>query len=187
MSSKRQEMLNQLIPVVTVIPHEYVDAILSLHEKLGNIKWTIDGDLGECLRAVQVEPEKIELLCDTRDLEKIFTSIKDFNPTAIALVTDKLPRNAVVDGKEYPVYVRSHQLMFTLKDVKVKVKGDLQFRIGDWEWGNPLEFTPEYVYVVGKKTAVMPLSLAAQLYQGLGWMDRVQKIMHVMHYPFHQK
>ena len=57
-----------------------------------------------------------------------------------------------------------------------KVHGDLQFKVDDWDWGDVLEFDPEYVYVVGAKIAVVPLSVKYELYRSLGWIDRVEKI-----------
>ena len=46
----------------------------------------------------------------------------------------------------------------------VKVEGDLQFKVGDWDWGEVFDFAPEYVYVTGKKIAVTPLTINAELY-----------------------
>jgi hypothetical protein len=187
MDSLSREMPSKLRPVFTVILRSYVDAILSLHEKLGNINWIIIGDLAECLRTAQVKPDGIGILCDKHDLEKAFASVKEYNPTGIALVTDRLPRNAFVDGKEYPLFVRSRQFWFTINGVNVRIEGDKQFRVGEWDWGDPLEFTPEYVNVIGKKTAVMPLSLAAEIYRGLGWSDRLERIKCLIQKPLFQK
>jgi len=60
------------------------------------------------------------------------------------------------------------------------VHGDLRIKVGEWEWGDPLDFEPEYVYVVGVKVPVVPLKLKTELYLGLGWMDRVRKINEAM-------
>ncbi len=81
--------------------------------------------------------------------------------------------------KSYPVYIRSYYFDFNINNVKVKVEGDLQFKVGEWDWGDVFDFTPEYVYVVGKKIAVTPLSIASELYRSLGWTDRVEKIREV--------
>ena len=87
------------------------------------------------------------------------------------------------DGKEYPVYTRSFGFNFTLNSITAQVQGDLQFKVGDWEWGDVYDFTPEYVYVVGKKMAVTPLSVKIELYKSLGWTDRLQKIQEVTRKP----
>ena len=90
--------------------------------------------------------------------------------------TQQLERNALAEGKEYPVYVRSYYFDFSLNNVLVKVQGDLQFKVADWDWGEIYDFEPEYVYVVGKKIAVTPLAVKHQLYESLGWIDRAEKI-----------
>ena len=181
MSHTNKDILNQLSQVITFIPKQYLDALLTLHEKLEgkNIKWVVNGDLAERLRTVQVEPNCIEIVTSKEDAERIFLAVQEFQPPPITLQTKQLSRNAVIDGKEYPVYVRSHYFDFNLKDILVKVEGDLQFKVGEWGWGDNFEFTPEYVYVVGKKTAVTPLTIAYELYQYLGWVDRLEKIKQV--------
>jgi len=181
MSNINKDIWNQLSHFVSAIPKQYVDALLTLHEKLGDkdIKWVLSGDLAECLRIVKVEPGCIEIVSSSEDAQKIFQAVQDFAPRQITFQTTKLSRNAVVDGKEFPVYVRCFCFDFKVNNVKVKIEGDLQFRVGEWDWGDVLDFTPDYVYVVGKKIAVTPLSIASELYRSLGWTDRVEKIKEV--------
>jgi hypothetical protein len=168
----------QLDQIVSVIPKPYVDALLALHEKLDkkNLKWIVDGDLSECMQVVQIVPDSIEVVTSKDDAQQFFQAVQEFNPSLISLQTRRLQRNAVVDGKEYPVYVRSFFFDFTLNNVLVKVQGDLQFKVADWDWGEIYTFEPEYVNIVGKRIAVTPLEIRLQLYQNLGWKDRSEKI-----------
>ncbi len=188
MSDPNKDIWNQLQHFVSAIPKKYVDALLILHQKLEdkNIKWIVNGDLAECLRIVKVEPDCIEIVSSSKDAQKIYDALQDFKPAQITVQTKKLSRNAVVDGKEFPVYVRSFYFDFSINNVKVKVQGGLQFKVGDWDWGDVFDFAPDYVYVVGKKIAVTPLSIAPELYRSLGWTDRVEKIREVtqkLHVP----
>jgi hypothetical protein len=48
--------------------------------------------------------------------------------------------------------------------------------VGDWDWGDPIEFEPDYVNVVGVNVPIVPLKLKSELYTGLGWTDRAAKI-----------
>ena len=178
MSISSEEFWKQFSHFVSVIPKKYLEALLILHEKLDdkNIRWTVSGDLAELLRIVKVEPDFIEIVTSKNGAHQIFQAVQQFKPNQMSYLTQLLPRNAVVEGKEYPVYIRSYFFDFNVNDVKVKVEGNLQFKIGDWDWGEVFDFTPDYVYIVGKKTAVTPLSIASDLYGNLGWIDRVEKI-----------
>ena len=164
--------------VISITPRGYVDALLTLHRILEdkNVEWTVGGDLGEALQTVNTEPDCIEILTTKEYAGKIFEANSEFNPTKISLEIQQLPRIAAIKGKEYPIFARSVYSEFKIGSIKVKVYGDLQYRIADWEWGDKVEFTPDYVYVVGKKTAVVPLSLKYEFYQSLGWTDRAEKI-----------
>ena len=133
-----------------------------MYEKLEgkNVFWVVDGDLAERLRVVQVEPTCLEIVTSTEeDVEKIFKFIQEFSPRPITFETRCLSRNALIEGKEYPVYVRSFTFDFELNGLPVKVQGNLQFKVGDWEWGDVYDFVPDYVYVIGKKIPVAPLQL----------------------------
>jgi hypothetical protein len=180
-----QDILNKLYEVLFIVPTKYVTAISSLHQRFEgkNINWVVNGDLAEALRIVQVEPDCIEIICTKQDSEKIFQVVQDLNPSPINYQYRQLTRNAVIDGSEFPIQVRSYYFDFNLESVMVKVQGDLQFKVGDWDWGDIFLFAPEYVYVVGKKTAITPLTITAELYQYFGWTDRFEKVKVVIQKP----
>jgi hypothetical protein len=171
--------------VLFIVPIKYVNAISSLHQRFEgkNINWVVNGDLAEALRTVQVEPDCIEIICAKQDAEKIFQVVQDLNPSPIKYQSRQLTRNAVIDGSEFPIQLRSYYFDFNLESVMVKVQGDLQFRVGNWDWGDIFLFAPEYVYVVGKKTAITPLTIKAELYQYFGWTDRFEKVKVVIQKP----
>jgi hypothetical protein len=177
-----EKIKTQLSNVLAIVDQPYIEALLLLHKKLARrgIDWTLSGDLGEALKTVQVTPDCFEIVTSRRGAAQIFLAVQDCNPTGVYFQTQRLGRNALVDGKEYPISVRSYHFEFAVKGIKVKVYGDMQFRIGNWPWGDKLEFTPEHVYVIGEKTAVVPLGIKYNIYQQLGWADRAEKIQHVL-------
>jgi hypothetical protein len=172
----------QLASVLATIDPLYINALLALNLKLAkrSLEWAVSGDLGEALKTVQVTPDCLEIVTTKRGAAQIFLSVQDCNPTGVYFQTHKLARNALINGKEYPVYVRSYYFDFTIDGVKAKVYGDLQYRIGNWDWGDKLAFVPEHVYVVGEKTAVVPLHVKYNIYQQLGWVDRAEKVQQVL-------
>jgi len=178
MSKIDRNVPDRMSRAFNIIPKQIFDALLTLHEKLDqkNIKWTVTGDLGEALKVVKVEPDCIEILATSEDAGQIFEAVKMYQPTGGKTEIKQLARNANIQGKEYPVVVRSYYVEFNIGIVPVRVYGDLQYKINGWDWGDKLQFTPDYTYVVGKKTALMPLSVKLELYQQLGWTDRAEKI-----------
>ncbi len=165
-----------------IIPEQYVETLLTLHSKLKELdaQWAIGGDLGEALRAVNVNLDAVEIVTNKTGVEQIFKSVAEFRPEKPSIQTQQLLRKAVIGGKEYPVHIRSCYFEFCIHEIKIKVYGNLQFKINDWDWGDPLEFTPEYTFVVGKKINVVPLAIKYELHTLLGWGDRAAKISQVL-------
>jgi hypothetical protein len=181
MDKTNQDYLGQLSHILTIIPKKYIDALLTLHSKLDGkeIKWVVCGDLAERLRLVKVDPDCIEIVTSKDGVEKIFENVQEFNPQPVKFQTQQLTRNAVIAGKEFPVFNRSYYFDFNIKTVTIKVHGDLQFKVGNWEWGEVFDFNPEYVYVTGKKIAVTPLPIQYEFYQMLNWIDKAEKISRI--------
>ncbi len=178
MAATKDDVMEQLSRILTIIQQQYIEALSTLHKKLDSekVEWTIGGDLGEELVTVNVEPDCIEILTTKDGAEQITHALEEFKPSQVIYRIQKLSENAIIAGKEYPVYVRSYYSDFSIGTVKVKVHGGLQYRIDNWDWGDKMEFTPEYVYVAGVKTAVVPLQLKYELHKSLGWMDRAEKV-----------
>jgi hypothetical protein len=182
MSPLNKDLEELMNPLVTLIPLKYLDALLLLNSKLEgeSFQWAISGKLGEALRTVHVDPDCVEIVTSKEGAKKIFQAVGEYHPQKFKLRTETLARPAVIGEKEYPVRIRSHFFGFDMSSVKVKVYGDLRFKIADWEWGDKLEFEPDYIYVVGQKMAVLPLQLGYYLYRGLGWIDRAEEVRKVL-------
>jgi len=171
-------MAEEFSPFLIIIPPKYVAALLKLYKKFEdkNIKWIIGGDLGEALGTVKVEPDCIEILTSKEGVQQIRETTGESDTKQIAFNVQQLPRNALVAGKKYPLYIGSYFFEFSVDDIKVEVYGDLQYKINDWDWGDKFECIPNIVNIVGKRIFVVPLSAKCELYQNLGWMDRAERI-----------
>jgi len=91
-------------------------------------------------------------------------------------VEKKLAREADVEAKMLPVYVKSYYAELTVDGAKVEIYGDEQLKVWEWDWGDPLDYVPEMMNVLGTRVPVVPLRLKSELDLGLGWFDRVELI-----------
>lgn len=174
--------MEQTKPYSTLVPPKFIAVVLKLHEKFENknIWWALGGDLGEALKSVRVDPDCVEIVTSRFSAGQIHDSVEEFNPGQIEYGVQLLLRNAVVAQIKYPVYIRSYHFEFSINQIKIKVFGDLQFKVNDWEWGDKLEFEPSTVRVVNRVTNLVPLYIKYELYQALGWTDRMEKIGRVV-------
>lgn len=139
-------------------------------------KWAIGGDVAEIISGVNVEADHIEILTTKEGCDEISRKLVEYQIEPPRIVERKLARNADIDLKPYPVWLRSYNSRFDIKGSKLDLDGNLQIKVGDWDWGDPLEFEPDYVHVVNVRVPIVPLKLKNELYTGLGWMDRAKKI-----------
>jgi hypothetical protein len=142
-------------------------------------KWALAGDVGEILFGVNVHPDHISILTTAAGCEEITEKLAAFRLEGPKNCESQVKRNAEIGGSP-PVRVKSCKSVFAIEGERLEVHGDLQIKVGEWDWGDPLDYEPEYVYVVGIKVPVVPLELKTELYMGLGWIDRVRKIKEAM-------
>ena len=156
--------------------------LLEVTLEVGNLlkdcqaKWALAGDIAEILNGVNVQPDHLTILTNLAGCEEISKKLERFQVEASRQVETQIRRNAEIEPKPLPITIKSCASKFNLSGQRLNVHGDLRIKVGDWDWGDPLEYEPEYVYVVGVKVPVVPLELKIQLYRGLGWYDRVSKI-----------
>jgi hypothetical protein len=139
-------------------------------------KWALGGDIGEILNGVNVQPDHLTIITNIVGCEEINKKLEPFQIEAARQVETQIRRDAEIGPKPLRITIKSYRSQFSLNGQRLIVHGDLRIKVGDWGWGDPLEYEPEYVYVVGVKVPVVPLELKIQLYRGLGWYDRVSKI-----------
>lgn len=163
---------------LVVLNKPLLDATILLGNLLKDCqaKWALAGDIGEILNGVNVQPDHLTILTSIAGSEEISKKLERFQVEAPRQVETQINRNAEIDPKPLPITIKSYVSRFNLNGQRLNVHGDLRIRVGDWDWGDPLDYEPEDVYVVGVKVPVLPLELKTQLYRGLGWYDRVSKI-----------
>jgi hypothetical protein len=167
---------------LVVLDKPLLDATIEVGNLLKDChaKWALAGDIGEILNGVNVQPDHLTILTDAVGCEEIGKKLERFQVEASRPVETQIKRNAEIGPEPLPISIKSYASQFNLNGQRLNVHGDLRIKVGDWDWGDPLEYEPEYVYVVGTKVPVIPLELKTQLYMGLGWIDRVRKINEAM-------
>ena len=157
-------------------PVELVKCLIEIGPKIKatGAWWSLIGDLGENLIGVYVRPTEVEIVTDAAGLEKIYSAMSEYGPAPIQVKERRLERAAELDGKSYPITERSSYTEFSVNGAKVKLHGEYQLKVGDWEWGDTFLFEPTVVYVATAQIPVMPLRLGSEQYIILGWTDRAK-------------
>ena len=163
---------------VAFLTQPLLKAVIMLGGALKDIsaKWAIGGDAGEIIKGVNVKTDHLEILTTKEGCDEICRVLGEHLTLEPATREKKLAKEADVDGKMYPVYIKSHYAELTINKVRVEVYGDEQIKVGEWDWGDPLDFEPDYSYIVSKKVPIVPLRLKSELDLGLGWLDRCELI-----------
>ena len=155
-----------------------LDATIVIGKALTNCtnKWAIGGDVGEVISGVNVQPSQIAILTTRGGCDEITRKLAKFQIEPSRIIEREIERDAKVDLKLLKVRIKSYMARFDIEGSRLDVHGDLRIKVGAWDWGESLDFEPDYVYVVGVKVPIVPLKMKSELYTGLGWMDRASKI-----------
>jgi hypothetical protein len=174
---------------IVILSQPLLKAAVKVAERLNKVhaNWAFGGDAGEIIMGVNTRAEYLEILTTKDGCEEICGALAEYLILAPAATEKRLARGADVEGEMLPVYVKSHYAELTVDGVKVEVYGDEQIKVGEWDWGDPLDFTPVYSYVIGTKVPIVPLALKSELALGLGWLDSVtlisDAVLHSQHRP----
>lgn len=151
--------------------------------KGSDARWALGGDASEVVQGVNTPATSIEILAFGREsTQKVYSALASHFADRAEGTSELLEeevgveRRAELGGETRQIVVKSLGARFQVGGVAVGVHGDLRIKIGEWDWGDPIEFEPAFVHVVGEKLPVMPLRLRSDIYFGLGWLDRVQLI-----------
>lgn len=163
---------------LVVLNKRLLDATITIGKALEGCtrKWALGGDVAEVISGVNVEPDQLTILTTKDGCDEISRKLSKYTVLAPAVAERKLAREAKIGLKPHPVMIRSYMARFNIDGSVLDVHGDMQIRVGEWEWGDPLDYEPDHVYVVGVKVPVIPLQMKSEIYNGLGWRDRAAKI-----------
>ncbi len=163
---------------LVVLSKPLLDATIAIGKALVNCsnKWAIGGDVAEVISGVNVNPSHIAILTTSEGCDEITNRLAKYQVGPARTVERELEREAKVGLKPYKVRIKSYTSRLNVEGSRLDVHGHLQIKVGNWDWGDPLDFEPDYVYVVNLKLPIIPLKMKSEIYTGLGWTDRAIKI-----------
>src|SRR5947199_1385656 len=163
---------------LVVLSKRLLDATVTIGEALKDCtnKWAIAGEVAEVISGVNVQPNYIAILSTKDGCDEVARKLAKYQVEPPRTVERELDREANVDLKLHKVRIKSYTSRFDIEGSLLDVHGNLQIKVGEWDWGDPLDFDPDYVYVLGVKMPIVPLKMKSELYSGLGWTDRAIKI-----------
>lgn len=144
----------------------YLKILRKINARLNNtsVNWVVTGSLGFALQGVPVEPNDIDIQTDKRGVYEIERHFSEF-------VTKRVKFSSTER-------IRSHFGELMIEGIKVEIMGDIQKRLIDGTWENPvdLERYKRIVEVEGMQVPVLFLEYEYQAYLKLGRIDKAEML-----------
>jgi len=148
----------------------YLAVLQKLYARLHgtNINWVITGSLSFSLQGVPVEPHDIDLQTDEAGAYAIERAFSEF---VVRKVTFSSAAN-----------IRSHFGALLLDGIEVEIMGDIQKRLEDDPWEEPVNLVQhkQIVEFEGMQIPVLSLEYEYQAYRKLGRFERAQMLLDVL-------
>ena len=155
-----------------MIDPTYLNALRQVHTRLRatNVNWVVTGSLSFALQGVPVTPNDIDIQTDEAGAYEIEHSLSEF-------VTRQVAFSSVEN-------IRSHFGALTIDGIKVEVMGDIQKRLEDGTWEEPVDLRhyKQFVAVEDIRIPVLSLEYEYQAYEKLGRLEKAQ-IVHCLPFP----
>jgi len=144
----------------------YLKVLRKINERLNNtsVNWAITGSLGFALQGVPVEPSDIDIQTDKRGAYEIERHFSEFVIKRVKFSSTER--------------IRSHFGELMIEGIKVEIMGDIQKRLIDGIWENPvdLEQYKRIVEVEGMQVPVLSLEYEYQAYLKLGRIGKAEML-----------
>jgi hypothetical protein len=154
-----------------MIPVQYLQVLKKIVVCLKDISinWVVTGSVGMALQGMPLEVHDIDLQTDkdgAYEIERLFAE-SVVNPV----------RNIESD------HIRSHLGKFEIAGIQVEVMGDIQKRLENQSWEEPVrvESYRQWVEIDGVQVPVLSLEYEYQAYLRLGKTSQAEKIYAWLH------
>jgi len=144
----------------------FLKVLRKINTRLNNtsVNWALTGSFGFALQGVPVKPNDIDIQTDKRGAYEIERHFSEF-------VTKRIKFSSTER-------IRSYFGELMIDEIKVEIMGDIQKRLEDGSWENPvnLEYHKRVVEVGGMKVPVLSLEYEYQAYLKLGRIDKTEML-----------
>jgi len=145
---------------------DYLKVLRKINDQLNNtsVNWAVTGSLGFALQGVPVEPNDIDIQTDKKGVYEIERRFSEFMTKRVTFSSTER--------------IRSYFGELMIDGIKVEIMGDIQKRLEDGSWENPvdLEHHKRVVEVEGMQIPVLSLEYEYQAYLKLGRVDKAKML-----------
>lgn len=126
--------------------------------------WAVTGSLGMALQGMTLPVHDIDLQTGQAGAYAIGRRLASFTITPVRLLESER--------------IRSHLGLFEMDGVQVEVMGDLQNRLENQGWGEPVQVEDhrQWVELAGLRVPVLSLEYEVQAYHLMGRKEKAQKV-----------
>ncbi len=142
----------------------YLNILRKIYARLNdrNVNWVVTGSLGFALQGVPVESNDIDIQTDREGAYEIDRLFSEFVTKRVKFFSTER--------------IRSHFGELIIDGIKVEIMGDIQKRLEDGSWENPvdLERHKRVIELEGIQVPVLSLEYEYQAYLKLGRIEKAE-------------
>jgi len=144
----------------------YLKILRKINVQLNNtsINWAVTGSFGFALQSLPVEPNDIDIQTDKEGAYEIERHFSEFMTKRITFSSTEK--------------IRSHFGELMIDGIKVEIMGDIQKRLEDGSWENPVDLKnhKKVVEIEGMQIPVLSLEYEYQAYMNLGRIEKAEML-----------
>lgn len=149
-----------------MIPRQHLEVLQKVHARLQGspVEWVVTGSLGMALQGVPVEVHDIDLQTDQEGAYEIERRLAEFVTRPVRFSESER--------------IRSHLGRLEIDGIQVEILGDIQKRLEDGSWEEPVRVTDHrrWVEIAGMQVPVLSLEYELQAYLKLGRGDKAEML-----------
>lgn len=145
-----------------MIDKGYIDVFRKIYSRLNDstINWAVTGSFSFALQGIDLVPDDIDIQTDEKGVYSIENLFREY-------VTRKVKFSSTEK-------IRSHFGQLVLDEIKVEIMGNIQKRIEDGSWEDPVDLLryKKFIDSMGMKIPVLSIEYEYQAYLRLGRIDK---------------